>query len=496
MRGRLTILFFEPKNELFTMINLQDNILNTQKHTTIFLLVCFVCLLMPSVIMAKSYDVLEYGARADGVTKDTRAVQRAIDACAAAGGGKVVIPGGKTVLTGTIFLKDHVTLYLENGAVLKGSPDLSDYADNTHKNMYKKEPHMDKCLIFARDATTIAIEGHGTIDGNGHEKYFNGKTARPMLLRLMNCRGIRISNISLINPAAWTSAWLYCDDIVVQGIRIRSRVNKNGDGLDFDGCTNVRVSDCSFDTSDDSICLQTSLPDKPCKNVVITNCVFTSKWAGMRIGLLSRGDFESVTVTNCTFRDIDDSGLKIQMNEGGTMRNMVFSNLVMQNVPRPVFMTFCQQRACVDAPMEMYPMKSMQDFIFTNIMVDNSGLDKNSGFLITGMPEHNIENILFKDINLILPGGGSVDDAAKTNVKEFTLDVLKGHWPEFYLVGTLPASAFYVRHVRGVTLDNISVWENTSDARPLIMLDDVQQPRIRHLLRNGDILNESDIKQK
>jgi len=99
----------------------------------------------------------------------------------------------------------------------------------------------------------------------------------------------------------------------VDGITIISRVNNNGDGLDFDGCTDVRVSNSSFDTSDDSICLHTSRQDKPFRDVVITNCTFCSKWAGRRIGLLSRGDFESVTVTNYTFKNIDDSGLKIQV---------------------------------------------------------------------------------------------------------------------------------------------------------------------------------------
>ena len=345
-------------------------------------------------IIAKEYNVLDFGAKADGVTLDTKAVQKAIDVCSKEGGGTVLIPSGKTVVIGTIYMKDFVTLHVENGAVLLGSPNYEDYTTDTHKNTYKNEPHMDRCLIFAKNATSFAIEGYGVIDGNGYTKNFSKKTGgRPMMLRFLNCSKIHMKDITLINPAAWTSAWLYCDEIVVSGIKIHSRVNGNGDGLDFDGCTNVRVSNSSFDTSDDSICLQTSRPDKPCKNIVITNCVFTSKWAGMRIGLASRGDFESVTVSNCTFYDIEDSGLKIQMNEGGEMKNMSFTNLVMKNVPRPVFMTFCQQRAGVDASMEMAPYKAMHSFIFSDIIADNSELDKNSAFFITGMPNHYITDI-------------------------------------------------------------------------------------------------------
>jgi len=427
----------------------------------------------------KDYNVIEYGAKGDGKTKDTKAVQLAIDDCTLNGGGTVLIPAGKKVVVGTIFLKDFVTLHIENGATLLGSPDIADYPKGTHKNMYKNEPHMDKCLIYADGINSFSILGDGIIDGNGHQSNFNKDTGRPMLMRFKNCSNITIRDVDIINPAAWTSAWLYCDEIVVDGIRIHSRVNGNGDGLDFDGCTNVRVSNSSFDTSDDSICLQASLPDKPCKNVVITNCNFTSKWAGMRIGLLSRGDFESVSVTNCTFANIQDSGLKIQMNEGGEMKNMVFSNLVMKNVPRPIFMTFAQQKACVDAPEEMYPMKSMHNFIFSNIIADNGELDKNSAFFITGMPDHYIENIIIKDVQFTVSGGGTQEDADKKDLKEYTLDVLDGWWPEFHLVGTLPASGIYARHIKGLQIENFHIQTVTDDLRPPLILDDVKHYQVK-----------------
>jgi polygalacturonase len=354
---------------------------------------------------------------------------------------------------------------------------------------------MDRCLIFAKDAKSFAIEGYGTIDGNGHRKYFNNETGRPMMIRFLNCQEIRMRDITLVNPAAWTSAWLYCNEIVVDGIRIHSRSNGNGDGLDFDGCTNVRVSNSSFDTSDDSICLQASDPDKPCKNIVITNCTFESKWAGMRIGLLSRGDFESVTVTNCSFSNIDDSGLKIQMNEGGSMQNMVFSNLVMKNVPRPIFMTFCQQRACKDAPEEMYPMKYMGRMIFRGITVDNSELDKNSAIFLSGMPGFSIEQIMISDLQMLVSGGGTQADADRKNLNEYTLDVLDGWWPEFHLVGTLPAYGLYARHVRGLQLRNISFETVSDDLRPALKFDDVEHVSVEQVYSNLEKLEEASFNQ-
>lgn len=438
----------------------------------------------PMTITGKTYDVIEFGAKADGRSKDTEAVQAAINEASTNGGGTVLIPAGKTVLVGTIYLKDFVTLHVENGATLRGSPDIGDYETDTGKNMYKNEPHMDRCLIFARKARSFSIVGKGVIDGNGHQEIFTNDTGRPMLIRFIECQDITIRDITIINPAAWASAWLYCDEIVVDGIRIHSRSNFNGDGLDFDGCANVRVSNSSFDTSDDSICLQTSRPDKPCRNITISNCIFESKWAGMRIGLLSRGDFESVTVSNCVFVNIDDSGLKIQLNEGGSMRNMTFTNLSMRRVPRPIFMTFCQQRAGVDSPEEMLPMAEMSDFVFSNIIVDNRELDKNSAFFLTGLPEGRIQNITLSNIRMNVAGGGTKEDANR-EIKEYTLETLAGWWPEFHLVGTLPASGLFARHIDDISIIDFHLKTDSEDARPAIVFDDVADGRVTTAFING-----------
>ncbi len=378
----------------------------------------------------------------------------------------MVVAQGRYV-TGTVYLKSHVHLRVEPGAALLGSTDIADYATDTHKQMYKRERHMDRCLIFARDAEGIGISGAGTIDGQGDRTNFPND--RPMLIRLVNCSNIRMRDIMLVRPASWTSAWLYCSDIVVDGVRIHSRVSGNGDGLDFDGCIDVRVSNCSFDTSDDSICLQTSRVDRPCRDVVITNCNFCSKWAGIRIGLLSRGDFENVTVSNCVFRDIDDSGLKIQMCEGAAMRRMIFSDLVMENVPRPVFMTFCQQRACDDAPEGVAPMKAMRDMMFSNILVDATACGKDAAFIFTGLPGHPIENITLTNIDMTVAGGGTPGDAA-AELAELDLEAIGNHWPEYTCFGaTVPAHGIYARHIRGLSMDRINIRTVAPDARPAVV---------------------------
>jgi polygalacturonase len=436
----------------------------------------------------RSFDVRQFGAVADGKTLNTAAIQKAIDACTASGGGEVLIAGGQFV-TGTIYLKDNVTLHLAPGAALLGSTNIADYATNTLKNMYAGETHMDRCLIFARGAKNIGIVGSGTIDGRGGQDHFpnpgDPQGNRPMLLRFLECTKLRLRDVTLLAPAAWTSAWLYCDDIVVDGVTIQSRANHNGDGLDFDGCRDVRVTNCSFDTSDDSICLQSSRADRPCRDVVITNCVFVSKWAGIRIGLLSVGDFENVTVSNCIFRDITDAGLKIQMCEGGTMRNMVFANLVMQNVPRPVFMTFNRWRLGVDTPSETPPMKAMRDMQFQNIRVDNSEL---AGVPCGIVPGHCIENIAFDNVSLTLPGGGTNQMALVRDLPTFS-----DQRPEFYVLGeTIPFAGFYARHVRGLNLTNVRISALQAEARPAFMCDDVHDLAVAGA-KVSDTFNGSEI---
>ena len=445
-----------------------------------FLLTALVRAASPAAVII---DVRSLGAIGDGITLDTKAIQAAIDRCHDAGGGTVVIAGGR-FLTGTLYLKSNLCLRLEPGAVLLGSPHAADYATDTDRTMYRGEPHMDRCLIFAKDADNISFEGTGTIDGQGKllPEAGDPQHNRPKLLRFLNCTRLRMRDLTLQAPASWTTEWRYCSDIAIDGITIFSRANINGDGLDFDGCTRVRVSNSTFDTSDDSICLQTSLPDKPCRDVVIANCHFCSRWAGVRIGLLSRGDFENVVVTHCTFRDHNDSGLKIQMNEGAEMRNMVFTDLVMKNVPRPVFLTFCQKQAWVDAPRELPPMKRVHGLLFANIVVDDADLTgpvaKTCGFQLTGVPGHPLEDLTFSNITATFPGGGSAEDAHNV-LAELTPEVLQRGWPEYSRFGaTVPAYGFYARHVKGLTLRDVAVRTAGADGRPAAMFIDVAEAKL------------------
>ena len=158
-------------------------------------------LFLPFAAGARTYYIMTYGAVNDGKSINTRAVQQAIDACTASGGGSVMVSGGGAYVIGTIYLESNVTLHVDSGTTLMGSPNYDDYITDTHRIMYKNESHRDRCLVYAENATSIAIEGYGTIDGNGYPAHFKD-TGRPMLLRFKDCNKIHISTIRLINPAA------------------------------------------------------------------------------------------------------------------------------------------------------------------------------------------------------------------------------------------------------------------------------------------------------
>jgi len=170
----------------------------------------------------------------------------------------------------------------------------------------------------------------------------------------------------------------------------------------------------------------------------------------------------------------------------------------MKNVPRPVFMTFAQQRAFVDSPEGEYPpMKEMKGFIFSNIIADNSELEKepqNSAIYITGMPNHYLENIIFKDIQFTIAGGGTEEDAKRIEIKEYTVENLKGWWPEFYITGTLPSYGFYARHIKGLTIENVHIYKKKTAARVPVVLDDVKHHNINNVFVDYKKIEDQDIK--
>src|SRR5215469_4119231 len=248
------------------------------------------------------WNVKDVGAIGDGKTLDTIAVQKTIDLCHQGGGGYVHFPSGHTFLIGTIYLRSHVGLHVDINATVLGSDNLADYSADVGLNPFYPET-IDPCLIYAKDAVNIVITGEGSIVGHTANSFTPtpGATGRalkqrPMLIRLENCAQISLTDLSLKRCGSWCVHLKRSRDIFLRSLRID---NDHQDGIDLESCENVSISDCHLACGDDAIAITTSARDCPSREITITNCTLQSRWAGIRFGPLSKGNFEDITVSNC-----------------------------------------------------------------------------------------------------------------------------------------------------------------------------------------------------
>ena len=221
-----------------------------------------------------SYNVRDFGAVGDGHALDTRSIQAAIDTCAAQGGGTVFVPAGRYV-TGSLFLRSQITLYLDAGATLLGSEDPADYPIIEGRWEGRTQP-THAPLISGQDLTTIALAGRGTIDGRGAYWWRRHKERtldypRPRLVSFMRCANVLIEGITAINSPSWTITPAWCDNVTIHQITIRNPAESpNTDGINPDSCSNVHISDCHISVGDDCITIksgiETELPERrrPC----------------------------------------------------------------------------------------------------------------------------------------------------------------------------------------------------------------------------------------
>lgn len=277
-------------------------------------------------------DVRTLGATGDGATKDTAAFQKALDTCAAAGGGTVVVPEG-TYLMGSVSLGSHTTLELQKGAKLLGSPDIADYPlIQVRWEGRLRGGH--RGLIFATNATQIAVVGEGSIEGNA--ALGNLRNPRgPCLIEPVECKDVLLDGFSTKFERLWSIHLAFCDGVVARNLTVRSTLGKsNGDGIDVDSSKNIRIEHCDIDTGDDSIALKSGRGSegvrlgRPTEDVVITNCTLGSSYAGLAIGTELSGGIRNVRVEDCTFTHGANSiFIKSREDRGGYIENISGKNL-------------------------------------------------------------------------------------------------------------------------------------------------------------------------
>lgn len=424
-----------------------------------------------------------YGARADGRTLDTAAIQRAIDDCARRGGGVVLLAGG-TFLSGTIVLKDHITLRIEPGSTLLASPRIEDFTpypaadvpkifiDGSTQNKGNGPYH----LIHADKAHDVAIDGGGTIDGNDRafwdsdpERVFVSRRARPTpLIETVETDGLRIENLTIRRAPGWTIHPLESSNIRIRGLTIRNDGRgPNTDAINIDSSVNVLVSDVDIVAGDDCVVLKTTArrgrPTPPTANVIVSGVLCSSDDQGIKIGTESQGDFRDILITNAviyhapTMYRPPTAGLSFSMVDGANFENLVVSNVTIRDAATPIFLRLGNRGRGQDKPVPG-TLKGVQ---FSNIVATGGSLASS----ITGLPGHPVRGVTLSDIDITMAGGGK---AAPIAVPE-----AEGDYPHAPMFGPLPAHGLYVRHVDGLSLRNVRFRTAAPDTRPAVVFDDV-----------------------
>jgi polygalacturonase len=438
--------------------------------------------------IAAAKSILDYGARPDGKTLNTKAIQRAIDSVFQAGGGLVYAPPG-TFLIGGIELKSRVTLYLEAGCILLGSTSIDDY--DYHPGPPREESDAGgRHVIFAQNADDVTLCGPGTIDGQG-EAYWEPNPGRfgpdeaykdvasghyaarnhnrrpsPMI-EFAQCRNVRVSGVTLKNSSGWTLRPIACETVIIEGIRIRNPYHgRNTDGLDITASRDVFVSNCDILTGDDAICLKSENPYGdllPTKNITITNCVISSASNGFKMGTATFGAFENIAFSNSVIYTDDSSpfnthaigGINIETVDGGSVDGVVVSNIRMQNVRAPIFVRLGQRT-------------KREGTFLRNVLIE--GVDAEGAIVtssITGVPGLRPSDITVSNCRIRTVAQGQTDWAHRD------IPEVADKYPECWMMGHLPAHCFYVRHADRVRLRNIECIVEKPDGRPAIVCDDV-----------------------
>lgn len=425
------------------------------------------------------FNILDFGAVGDGITLNTTSVQKAIDRCTE-NGGRVVVPSGSFVI-GTIVLKSNVELHITEGGMLLGSTSLVDYSTTNQGSI--EAPAFNKCLVYAENATNIKITGKGLIDGRGLKTNFPEKIDgnlgdRPMLMRFINCQELHFLDVTFMNSASWCTHMIDCDNVRLQNVTIDSHVNINNDGFDLDGCRNVLIENCNIRSGDDAICLK-STTTRLTENIIVRNTRAASHTAAFKCGTSSRGGFKNISITDCDFSDSRMGVIKLMVVDGGILEDIHISDIKMDNVEGPIFIRLGNRGRKYDVPTEQVYKKEVESEgaavgsvknitirnIKANVVGDN--LSRN-GIMISGIPGHLIENVLFENIDISFPGGGTVEDSKRTIAEDIA------RYPEQFFFGTLPSWGAFIRHARNIEFKNVTMSTRTPDDREKIISNNVE----------------------
>ncbi len=460
------------------------------------------CLSIAS-LQAENRNAIDFGAVADGMTLNTASIQAGIDYISATGGGELVFSPGKYV-TGSIYIKDGVTLRLEKGATLLGSLNPWDYV---------KDPDAGwTALIFAIGQKNIGIVGEGTVDGRGYDVAIRfldfhhlgiayqaaslsndriQEQYRPENIHFYKCEDIKIIGITLKNPGCWNQQYDHCRNLLVDGVKVDAKSYWNNDGIDVVDSQDVIIRNCFFDAADDVYCFKSHSVDGVSENILVENCVGRSSANGIKFGTYTRGIFRHFVFRNITIYDTYRSAITIASVDGSMIEDVVIDSVKSINTGNPIFI-----RTGIRHTHDKFE-PALKDITISNLYAEVPFDKPDAGYsyegpvedlprnvcpsIIAGIPEIRIENVTLKNIEIVYPGNADPEYAyAGSSDEELdAIDEQKTRYPEFSNWKELPAWGFYIRHADGIVLDNVKISVAGEDYRPAIVTDDVNGLRLK-----------------
>ena len=406
------------------------------------------------------FDARTFGAVGDGKTRDTAAIQQAIDHCGSNGG--VVDLHDGTFLSGMIRLHSGVELRLEPSATLKGTQNDSDYPDVSLPTNNSQLRNCRKALIFAEATDRITIDGGGTIDGSGDNPNWKGKEfTRPMAIFIGMSKNLAVHDITVKNAGMWGIVSFETDYVTMRNITVNSPYGPTRDGIDIVDGHHVLIEHCRILSEDDAICLKTGT-DRGVFDVTVRDCqVIRSGVAnGLKLGSASTGFFKKILFDNIEIDNVDKAAMAVESVDGADISDVRFHKIRFKDAGSAIFVIL-GQRGTLDK-MGSIENVSFDDVTGTTKRTWGSAI---SGCIVSGKT-YPLKHLNFNKVRITNTA------AAKTVPAE--PPEYEGQYPDPNLWSDLPAAGYFLRHIDGITFTDCTTTNAAGDPRPATVKSDVK----------------------
>jgi polygalacturonase len=415
-------------------------------------------------------SIRDFGAKSWKWTDNAPSIQSCIDFIHHKGGGIVIIPSG-LFMSSTIELKSNVELRLQKGATLLGRPFLDDYPEIIPRPRNLLDTSTPRSLIYAFAAENIALTGQGSIHANGLILGMQSDDVKPLGLRFVQCRKVKVEGVTLKYAASWMQLYQHCEGVQVKEVTVYNHGNGRCDGLDIDGSSDVLVEGCDIDAYDDAVAVKSS-GERPARNILVRTCTLRSMKRAIKIGTESLTGFKNISFEDITiersrrrlanlFPHDARLGILAGIADGASVSGLSFRGIEMSGVESPFAFIQSNMDRRLKKGGTMTAPRRIETILLENIRAEASTA---SPSVISGLPGQPMHGIVLRDIDIASPGTtkGAPSARAEPNIDGK---------PRHHMYGEhLPASGLYVQHAEELAIDDFCIELDSEDPRPPIVL--------------------------